>query len=106
MANAGTRTAFGEALRRALDGRKVPWLEAATGINRQRLHRLITGRGEVTLVEATAIASALSVPVETFLPPVAEEPAPAPQIDIPLPFASVCPHGEEATEMKTASAAW
>ena len=105
MANTGPRTAFGEALRRALDGRKVPWLEGATGINRQRLHRLITGRGEVTLVEATAIASALNVAVETFLPP-AEEPEPEPVIESPPPFVSVPPHEEETTAMATATAQW
>ena len=102
MATRGPGTAFGEALRKALDGRKVPWLEGATGISRGRLHRLIMGRGEVTLTEAAAIASALNVPVETFLPPA--EPVVEPEeAETSIPFVSVPPHVLE-TKATTASA--
>lgn len=107
MAKQGPTTPFGEALKKALDGRKVPWLEGTTGISRGRLHRLITGRGEVTLAEAAAIAAALNVPVETFLAPAEEEEAgherPGPGPASPLPFAFVPPHAEEATPVSRAA---
>lgn len=105
MAKTGPGTAFGEALKRALDGRKVPWLEGATGISRGRLHRLIMGRGEVTLAEAAAIAAALNVPVETFLPPAGEVAAgAAEEEETPIPFVSVPPHVLETTRTTAASA--
>lgn len=90
MAKTG-QNAFGEALRKALDGRKLPWLAEATGIDVKRFYRLTTGRGVVTLAEAAAIASALNVPVETFLPPAPGESAVAAEEESPLPFVSV-PH--------------
>lgn len=68
MADAIVQESFGDALLRAMDGRKMPWLAERTGIDQQRLLRLSKGRGIPKLDEAGAIARALGVSVEVFLP--------------------------------------
>lgn len=73
MADAAVQETFGEALIRVMDGRKMPWLAERTGIDHRRLLRLSQGRGIPRLEEAGAIARALGVSVDEFLPQNNEE---------------------------------
>lgn len=72
MAEVLERETFIEAVSRLLDGRKLPWLVARTGIPYRRLSRLMNANeaarpAKPTLDEAVAIARAFDVEMETLL---------------------------------------